>query len=166
MSGSIACLGTNHGAVPWPALVSPPSPRPHLLLKVSNFPHDSARVLNGLDELAAVLGTVGREDLHSKLAPPQAAPEACFPPPSPHARQLDTCRPSEQHHPSWHPDQTERTSNVSVGCHHPHLPTHHLQEPTRPPSSTPMTSSLMEQSQAPASVYLQVSHRAQAQVSP
>lgn len=35
--------------------------------------------------------------------------------PSPHARQLDTCRLSEQHHPSWHPDQTERTSKISVG---------------------------------------------------
>lgn len=31
---------------------------------------------------------------------------------SPHARQLDTCMPSEQHHPSWHPDQTEGISGL------------------------------------------------------
>lgn len=41
----------------------PPTPRPHLLLKVSNLSHDSACVLDGLDELAAVLGTAGSEGL-------------------------------------------------------------------------------------------------------
>lgn len=46
--------------------------------------------------------------------------------PSPHAKQLDTCRPSEQHRPFWHPDETGDLEGVSgLSC-----PT-----PTPPPPS-------------------------------
>lgn len=55
-------LSVKQGTIAWSASI----PRSHLFLKVSNFPHDGACVLNGLDELAAILETIRIQGL---LAP-------------------------------------------------------------------------------------------------
>lgn len=59
-------LSVKQGTIAWSASIPLPIPRSHLLLKVSNFPHDGACVLNGLDELAAILETTRIQGL---LAP-------------------------------------------------------------------------------------------------